>query len=678
MGMLPIIAPMKDSFSPRRLGMKKNILKRVYRVLICVACVGLLCTAFPMVAGALIIGEYPIFPAYTISGIESGLAAGPNGDIWFTDGVNDKIVRITRSGNVTLFDLPPFGQLTGSITSGPDGNIWATKAFNGRILRITPEGVVTEFSVGMDSPGRITTGPDGNLWFTASNLIGRMTTDGKLTTFPLPTANATPVGITTAPDGNLWFVETGANQIGRITTAGIITEFPVPTPSASPVSIVSGPDGNLWFTENGKIGRITPEGVVTEFPIPTANSYVYGITSGPDGNLWFAINSRDKIGRITPSGVFLTELSTPSAVSAPQQITASPDGLIWFTESNTNKIGIVSLANVSTYFPLTSGNSWSYQKNGVGGFTRTVSTGTFTINGVSTKRVQDSDGYETYYTNDSNGIREHREYDPSTATTVTFSPPLIFVNAQSKLGVPLTNSGTASGTQGGYPFSFSYSCSCTIEALELITVPAGKFWAVKMFTSLVLPIAVVSQTYWVADGLGPVKIVEEGDEGTDTYLMTSTSIVRTAPDPFWFNELFGIDLSKEVNSNAVAITGITRPGPISITDGEYRIGDGSYTTVPGTISNGQTVTVRQISSNAFSTKTSATLTIGGVSAKFSVTTRPDPAAEDLAQAIMVLKILCGMQVDAAMPENADINGDGKIGAEEVIYLLQKAAGIRTQ
>jgi virginiamycin B lyase len=650
-------------------GMRKSILKRMGKKSIIVASMGLLCNSLPTVTDALIIGEYSILPAYTVSGIESGLASGPNGDIWFTDRVNDKIVRVTRSGNVSVFALPPFGQLTGSITSGPDGNIWATKAFNGRILRITPEGVVTEFSVGMDSPGRITAGPDGNLWFTASNLIGQMTTDGELATFSLPTANVTPTGITTGPDGNLWFAETGADQIGRITTDGIITEFPIPTPSAQPVSITSGPDGNLWFTESGKIGRISPDGVITEFPIPTANSYVYGITSGPDGNLWFAVNSRDKIGRITTSGVFLVELSTPSAFSGPQQITAGPDGLIWFTESSTNKIGIISLADVSTYFPLTSGNSWTYQKNGVGGFTRTVSAGIYSINGVSTKLIQYSDGYQAYYTNDSNGVREHREYDPSTATTVTLSPPLIFANSQSKLGFPLGSSGTASGTQGGYPFSFSYSCNSTPEALDFITVPAGKFWAVRIYTSVELGGVLSTQTNWVADGLGAVKTVEGGN----TYLMASTNIVRTTPDPFWFNEIFGSEPNTVITSNAVAITGITRPASISITGGEYRIDAGSYTTISGTVSNGETVTVRQISSNSFSNKTFAILTIGGMSTQFGVTTRSGPTAEDLAQVITVLKILSGMQVTM---EITDINGDGKIGTEEAIFLLQKAARLR--
>ncbi len=92
-----------------------------------------------------------------------------------------------------------------------------------------------------------------------------------------PTGSAFPWDppvIAAGPDGNLWFTEHSANQIGRITTAGVITEFPIPTASSGPYGIAAGPDGNLWFAEPGanQIGRITTAGVVTEFPIPTASS----------------------------------------------------------------------------------------------------------------------------------------------------------------------------------------------------------------------------------------------------------------------------------------------------------------------------------------------------------------------------------------------------------------------
>jgi streptogramin lyase len=49
----------------------------------------------------------------------------------------------------------------------------------------------------------------------------------------VPTAGSSPTSITVGPDGALWFTEQTGNKIGRITTAGVITEYPIPTPLAA-------------------------------------------------------------------------------------------------------------------------------------------------------------------------------------------------------------------------------------------------------------------------------------------------------------------------------------------------------------------------------------------------------------------------------------------------------------
>jgi virginiamycin B lyase len=66
------------------------------------------------------------------------------------------------------------------------------------------------------------------------------------------------VGITAGPDGAIWFCGFGSNEIGRITVDGTVERFPVPTPKSVPYHIVPGPDGALWFTEQeaNKIGRL--------------------------------------------------------------------------------------------------------------------------------------------------------------------------------------------------------------------------------------------------------------------------------------------------------------------------------------------------------------------------------------------------------------------------------------
>lgn len=49
-----------------------------------------------------------------------------------------------------------------------------------------------------------------------------------------------PTVITSGPDGALWFTEYRADRIGRITTDGVIDEFGLPTPGFGPFGIAPG------------------------------------------------------------------------------------------------------------------------------------------------------------------------------------------------------------------------------------------------------------------------------------------------------------------------------------------------------------------------------------------------------------------------------------------------------
>ena len=106
----------------------------------------------------------------------------------------------------------------------------------------------------------------------------------------IPTHAAHAGGITVGADGALWFAETGANQIGRITVDGVVTEYPVPTEDAMEdgQGIVGlGPDGAIWFSEDrvNKLGRITPDGTITEVDLPQGMAPIAEIVAGADGAL---------------------------------------------------------------------------------------------------------------------------------------------------------------------------------------------------------------------------------------------------------------------------------------------------------------------------------------------------------------------------------------------------------
>jgi len=230
-----------------------------------------------------------------------------DGNVWFTltENAFGQLGRIAPDGTATVFPTLIQSRLDG-IVAGPDGNIWFTEGSAGKIGRATTHGTITNhYSIGVvsDFPQAITVGPgpDADLWFTERDggKIGRITTAGVLTEYVIPTPASSPQSITLGPDGALWFTETVANKIGRITTSGAITEFPLPTASAGPQVITLGPDGAAWFTESSsnRIGRITPDGEITEVVVPTANSQPFGITTGPDGKMWFTESRTNKIGQ---------------------------------------------------------------------------------------------------------------------------------------------------------------------------------------------------------------------------------------------------------------------------------------------------------------------------------------------------------------------------------------------
>jgi hypothetical protein len=113
--------------------------------------------------------------------------------------------------------------------------------------------------------------------------------------------SSAPQYIARAPDGSYWYTQPSANRVARMTPQGQVTEYAVPTASSNPFDIVAGADGNMWFTEldTGKIGRVSPQGAVTEFALPLASSQPRGIAAGPDGKIWFTEIGTGKIGRIT-------------------------------------------------------------------------------------------------------------------------------------------------------------------------------------------------------------------------------------------------------------------------------------------------------------------------------------------------------------------------------------------
>jgi|GEM_PF-2492747 len=138
-----------------------------------------------------------------------------------------------------------------------------------------------------------------------------------------------------------------------------------------------------------------------------------------------------------------------------------------------------------------------------------------------------------------------------------------------------------------------------------------------------------------------------GGSSSDNNNNNGSGSVDTSPDTFTL--LAQTDTARDtvVDSNTVTVSGINAASAISILGGEYSLDGGAYTSSAATISNGQTVSVRQTSSADFSTTTTATLTIGGVNGVFSVTT----LAIDETPETFSFVDLAGVSIDTVVASN---------------------------
>ena len=97
------------------------------------------------------------------------------------------IVAQAQPAALTEFPVPSPGSAPRGIAAGPDGNLWFTELSTSQAALITPAGAITEFPLraGPGGPIGITTGPDGNLWCAVFDglYIGRVTPTGEVTAF---------------------------------------------------------------------------------------------------------------------------------------------------------------------------------------------------------------------------------------------------------------------------------------------------------------------------------------------------------------------------------------------------------------------------------------------------------------------------------------------------------------
>ena len=209
---------------------------------------------------ALISGLLDLFLFPPISPAVSAAWCWDSTAMWATASDSNRILRIAPTGAMSTYDLPSYDPHPIGIAQGPDGNIWFAERNAKKIGRITSSGTVTEFTV----PPQLTTGPsqivrgnDGGLWFATDDGFGRVATNGVFTLFP--TGAQTAAGrLVLAPDGTFWLA-TGDDSVIQFTPPSGVTRLRIfDNPPAWSAGMLFDGAGNLYITDASlrQFGRV--------------------------------------------------------------------------------------------------------------------------------------------------------------------------------------------------------------------------------------------------------------------------------------------------------------------------------------------------------------------------------------------------------------------------------------
>ncbi|MRR54946.1 MAG: cytochrome c [Deltaproteobacteria bacterium] len=219
---------------------------------------------------------------------------------------------------------------------------------------------------------------------------------------------------------------------------------------------------------------------------------------------------------------------------------------------------------------------------------------------------------------------------PAGVSSMTFASSSVLTDST---GAPVTGTitTTVSRSTSASSLPAAAPAGTSLAVLLDIDMSAGatkvKNFSTPLTVIVAMPAGVTSVdvysfdgTNWVLEQAGVAVI-----GGNATFDITHLSVwgcftVDTSPDQFSFTAQADVALSTVITSNTITVAGISSPAPISVSGGSYSVNGGAFTSVAGTVTNGQTVAVQHTSSALNSTVTTTTLTIGGVSGSFTSTT----------------------------------------------------------
>ena len=198
-------------------------------------------------------------------------------------------------------------------------------------------GTIVEFTIPTPNAGAydIALGGDGNVWFTeeTGNKIGRITTEGVITDYALPTANAKPRGLT-ASGTRIYFTEFAVNKIGYFDTSDPLTITEVAS-LTGPTGMLANSDGTVWYTAvtANEIVRLAADGKAAGH-WPTPHGVGGAISFYDQYRFYLTTTQQTQIDILNPTTNGLSSMPIPDdgLGQLVSDIQADWQTVIWFTD----------------------------------------------------------------------------------------------------------------------------------------------------------------------------------------------------------------------------------------------------------------------------------------------------------------------------------------------------------
>jgi virginiamycin B lyase len=286
-------------------------------------------------------------------------AVGPDGALWFTEQLQNKIGRVDpKTGAFKEYVLKIADSGPHGLVADSSGNIWFTGNAKGYIGKLDPHtGAVTEYKMPdskAEDPHTAVFDSHGILWFTVQvgNMVGKLNPQtGKVDLKKMQAADSRPYGIAINSKGIPFFCEFGTNKMAKIDPQSMaVTEYPLPS-TARPRRMAIDASDNVYFTDfqSGNLGLLDPAtGAVKMWPSPGgARSAPYAIAITPDSLVWYSESGvkPNTIIQFNPKTEQFARVAIPSGGGTVRNMAPTSDGRVYIACSGVNKVGVVEPAH---------------------------------------------------------------------------------------------------------------------------------------------------------------------------------------------------------------------------------------------------------------------------------------------------------------------------------------------